>query len=254
MSHVEPSNARLTAFASALGLLGLLSPLVIAILMIWRSATLRADFLNRLVRIRGIAPIYLAASVFLMLLSILAAQAISLLFGFPSSQFALSTHYSFSSGVFPVWFLLFFAPAIEELAWHSYGTDCLRRRYSLLATSMIFAVFWGLWHVPLFLIKDYYQSNLVEAGSIYAMNFLISLFPFTLIMNWLYYKSGRSVLVTIVFHTTAGYFNEVFATHLASKVIQTGLLALLAFLYSGIAPSSSAGVSPPKQRDIDSDR
>jgi hypothetical protein len=228
VSHIEPPNARLTALASALGLLGLLSPLAVAMLLIWRDATLRADVLNRLVRVRGIEPIYFVASAFLMLLSIMAAQAISLFFGLPSSQFSLSTHYSFSSGVFPVWFLLFFAPAIEELAWHSYGTDCLRRRHSLLAASMVFAAFWGVWHVPLSLIKGYYQSNLVEAGSVYAINFLVSLFPFCLIMNWLYYKTGRNVLVTIVFHTTAGYFNELFATHPASKVIQTGLLALFA--------------------------
>jgi hypothetical protein len=47
-------------------------------------------------------------------------------------------------------------------------------------------------------------------------------------MNWLYYKTGRSILSAIIFHVTAGYFNEIFSTHPDSKVIQTGLLIIVA--------------------------
>ena len=61
-----------------------------------------------------------------------------------------------------------------------------------------------------------------------GVNFLVSIFPFVIIMNWLYYKTGRSLLSAIVFHVSAGYFNEIFATHPDSKVIQTGLLIVLA--------------------------
>ena len=95
---------------------------------------------------------------------------------------------------------------------------------------MIFGVFWGIWHLPLSFIKDYYQSNLVETGWIYGVNFLVSIIPYVLIMNWLYYKTGRNILVAIIFHITAGYFNEIFATHPDSKIIQTVLLIVLAFI------------------------
>lgn len=47
-------------------------------------------------------------------------------------------------------------------------------------------------------------------------------------MNWLYYKTGRNIVIVIVFHITAGYFNEIFATHPDSKIIQTILLLMLA--------------------------
>lgn len=163
-----------------------------------------------------------------MLASILLAQAISLFFGYSPTQFIITGHYSFSSGVFPVWFLLIVAPIIEELAWHSYGTDCLRNRYNLFKTSLIFGAFWGVWHVPLSFIKDYYQSNVIETGWIYGLNFLISIFPYVIIMNWLYYKTNRNILVAIIFHITAGFFNEIFATHPDSKIIQTGLLLIVA--------------------------
>jgi len=69
---------------------------------------------------------------------------------------------SFSSGMLvSAWFLIMFAPVVEELAWHSYGTDALRQRFSLFTTSMIFAVYWVLWHLPLGFVKGYYQNQVV---------------------------------------------------------------------------------------------
>jgi hypothetical protein len=46
-------------------------------------------------------------------------------------------------------------------------------------------------------------------------------------MNWLYYKTYRNILIAVVFHISAGSFNELFATHPDSKVIQTVLLLML---------------------------
>ncbi len=214
--------------SSLLAFAGLLAPALIAFVLIYRSKQLMSDMLQRMINLRSGKPVYWVLTLFLMPTSILLAQAISLLFDYPVSQFAISENYSFTSGVFPVWFLLIAAPVIEELAWHSYGTDCLCNRFSLMKASLLFAFFWGLWHIPLSFIDDYYHSNLVETGWIHGVNFLVSLFPFVIIMNWLYCKTGRSILSAVIFHVTAGYFNEIFATHPDSKVIQTGLLVMLA--------------------------
>lgn len=212
-------------------ILGLACPTVIALAMMLRDDDLKKDLLNRVFAVHRVKPFYLLITCFLMLASILLAQAISLLFGHSDSQFYLSGRFSFSAGLLPAWFLLFLAPVLEELAWHSYGTDCLRRRFSLFTTSIMFGVFWALWHFPLSFIKDYYHQNLVETGWIYTLNFSVSLIPYVLLMNWLYYKTDRNILVVTVFHVTAGFFNEIFATHPDSKVIQTVLLlALSVFL------------------------
>jgi len=77
------------------------------------------------------------------------------------------------------------------------------------------------------MIKDYYHANVVNEGWIYSLNFVLSLIPFVILMNWLYYKTNRNILVPIVFHFTAGYFNEIFATHPDSKCIQTALLLIV---------------------------
>ena len=224
LSHITPSNSALVNTVGVLGLLGLTSPMVIAYIMMRSDPELRHDLFNRIFSFKSVPTKYAFMTLFLMLGSILLAQAISLLFGHSVDQFALAGSTSFTYGLFPAWFLLFLAPLFEELAWHSYGTDCLRARFSLFTTSVLFGIFWVLWHLPLGFIKGYYHSNVVETGWVYSLNFAVSLFPFVIIMNWLYYKTGRNILIAIVFHITAGLFNEMFATHPDSKVIQTVLL------------------------------
>ena len=228
LSHLEPASNSHIKWASFLGLVGLLMPAIIAFWLIHRDIGLQKDLFSRFFNFNSAKPVYLLLALFLMPVSILLAQAISLLFGYSASQFQITGHYTFSSGVFPVWFLLILAPLIEELGWHTYGTDSLRSRFSLFKTSMIFALYWGIWHIPLSFIKDYYQSHLVDLGWIHSLNFLVSIFPFVIIMNWLYYKTNRNILVAIVFHITAGYFNEIFATHPDSKIIQTVILLFFA--------------------------
>ncbi len=213
---------------SGLGFLGLLTPMITAFWLIHKETGLKKDLGRRIFNFKSIKPVYLILTLFLMLASILLAQAVSLLFGYSANQFTITGHYTFSSGVFPVWFLLIIAPIIEELGWHTYGTDVLRTKFNLFYTSIIFALYWGIWHIPLSTIKNYYQSNLVETGLLYGINFLVSIFPFVIIMNWLYYKSNRNIIVPIIFHITAGYFNEIFNTDPMSKVIQTVILLIFA--------------------------
>jgi uncharacterized protein len=233
LSQLPADNNFYATLSGVLGMIGLVSPTVIAFLMMYANPKLRNDLWGRLFSVTKIQPVYLFLTCFLMLGSILLAQAISLIFGYSAHQFAFSGGISFSYSLFPAWIMLLLAPLLEELAWHSYGTDCLRARFSLFSTSMIFAVFWAFWHFPLSFIKDYYHSNLAAIGWIYSLNFMLSLIPFVLLMNWLYYKTNRNILVAVTFHITAGLFNEIFATHPDSKIIQTVLLLCLtiALLY-----------------------
>ncbi len=227
LSHRTPFTPALQWATGLTSFAGLLAPFITALAYILPDRELKRDLLGRIFNFRSIRPQYLLVAFFLMLVSILAAQAISLLFGYPASQFGLREGYTFHSALFPVWFLLIAAPLLEELAWHSYGTDCLRARFNLFSASLLFAIFWAFWHFPLSSIEGYYHSNLVESGLLYSLNFVVSLIPFVIIMNWLYYKTNRNILLPIIFHVTAGFFNEIFLTHPMSKVIQTGLLLIL---------------------------
>lgn len=227
ISHLQPYQDKYLNIASVLSFIGLLAPVVVAAVLIGKEPELLKDVSRRFFNFKRSNTIYYLLACLIMPVSIMTAQAISLLFGYSPSQFIITGEFTFSSGIFPVWFLLIIAPLIEELAWHTYGTDTLRSRFNLFTASMIFGLFWGIWHMPLATMRDYYQSNVVEEGWIYGVNFLVSIIPYVILMNWLYYKTGRNIIVTIIFHITAGLFNELFAPHPDSKIIQTGLLLIL---------------------------
>ena len=141
VSHLTPTRPLYGILIGAFGVLGLIGSATVAFWMIWPYADLRADLKSRLIGLKGVKPIYLLLTFLLMPASILLGQTISLLFGHSVNQFSFSDMSSFSAGIFPGWFLLFLAPLIEELAWHSYGTDTLRVRMNLLKTSLLFGIF-----------------------------------------------------------------------------------------------------------------
>ncbi|WP_298238669.1 CPBP family intramembrane glutamic endopeptidase [uncultured Algibacter sp.] len=228
ISHIETRSKAPQLWSSIVAFLGLLAPVIITLFLAKGNKQMVHDLKKRFFNFKGINSVYIILTIILMPFSILIAQAVSLLFGYSIEQFQLANSFSFTSGVFPVWFMLIIAPLLEELAWHSYGTDSLRSRHNLLKTSILFALFWGIWHLPLASINNYYHSNLVEEGWIYSLNFIVSLFPFVIIMNWIYYKANRNIILPILFHIAAGFFNEIFATHPMSKVIQTCLLIVFA--------------------------
>ncbi len=230
ISHMQERNGLLLFVQAGLSILGLLAPVFVAAYLFLSDKELYNDLKNRMFRQKGFSPIYTVSAFLLIFLSLIVAQLISLVFGHSFDQFHISGSPSFSSALFSPWFILLFAPIVEELAWHSYGTDTLRSRFNLFKTSMIFSIYWVFWHVPLSFINGYYHSNVVAQGLLYSLNFVFSLFVFVILMNWLYYKTNRNILIAIIFHCSANVTNEIFATHPDSKVIQTVLLLIIAIV------------------------
>lgn len=230
ISHMSEKNNLLITFQGVLAMIGLLAPVFVAAYLFLSNQDLYNDLKTRFVNQKGFSPLYTIMAFSLIFLSMVAAQLISLLFGHSINQFYISGSPSFTSAIFSPWFILIFAPIVEELAWHSYGTDTLRRKFNLCNTSMIFALYWVFWHLPLSFINGYYHSNVVSEGLVYTLNFVFSLFVFVILMNWLYYKTKRNVFTAIIFHLTANISNEIFATHPDSKIIQTVLLLLVAII------------------------
>lgn len=221
----EPGTLSLSMVSLFAGL-GLVLPMLVSWLLIRRDPVLREDLWRRL-SVKGLAWRNMLLGAAIMVGSILLAQLISLAFGYSPEQFLLANHASFSAGILVGWVPLLFAPIAEEISWHGYGTDALRRSMNLFWTSIVFGVYWALWHLPLGFIEGYYQANLADSGPLHTLNFVVSLIPFVLLMNWLYYRSGRNIWVAVAFHLAANVFNELFQTHPDSKIIQTGLLLVL---------------------------
>ena len=227
ISHFQEQNSFLIFSQGLLAILGLLAPMFVAAYLFLSDKELFNDLKKRFICQKGFNPIYTLLAFSLIFVSMVIAQLISLLFGHSIDQFHISGTPSFTSALFSPWFILLFAPVVEELAWHSYGTDALRQRFNLFTTSMIFSLYWAFWHLPLSFIDGYYHSNVVAEGLLYSLNYVFSLFVFVILMNWLYYKTNRNIFITIIFHCSANVSNEIFATHPDSKVIQTVLLLII---------------------------
>ena len=210
---------------------GLLAPLVIALFMVFGSGSrdLKKDFLSRLTQIRRINLRYTPVIFLLMPASIVLSIAFSLLLGMSAAQFKLSDQFNIMGGQVLLSLLIpILAPTFEEIGWRGYGVDSLRNRFTLLKTSIVFALLWALWHVPLFFINNYYQHELWKMGIFYVINFFISILPLTIILNWLYYKNNRSILAAILFHIMTVISAEAFCMEDSAKFIQTVILLIVA--------------------------
>ncbi|WP_262778362.1 hypothetical protein [Brevibacterium permense] len=62
------------------------------------------------------------------------------------------------------------------------------------------------------------------------MNFPDSMVAFVLVMNWLYFRCGRSILIPVVSRASANMSAEIFMTDPDSKIIQTGLMLVLSVI------------------------
>ena len=227
LSHAESAPASAPLLIAALGLAGLCAPTVVAAALILPRADLRRDVRARLVGGRQAPRWTWGAAIGLLPASLLVATLISVMAGGDPEQFLPRGGFTFTSGVLPVWFILGGAAVLEELAWHSYGTDALTSRFSMLTATLVFAVYWAAWHVPLAGIKGYYQAEVVETGWIGSVTFLLSIPAFLLVMNWLYMRSGRSIAIAVLVHLCANYANEVLRTDDSTKLIQTVVLLVL---------------------------
>jgi membrane protease YdiL (CAAX protease family) len=226
LSHLPEQSQAVLVSTLMLSLAGLFSPLAVVVAFIWNRPRLRADIVTRLKWPGADRFPWVLAAVLLVPVSLLAAQGVSLFFGYGLDQFSLRGGFTFSTGLMPAWATLIGAAIIEELAWHSYGTDTLVRKMRVFSASMLFTLIWALWHVPLSFIDGYYQNEVVESGVLATLNFPISMIAFVLVMNWLYYRCGRSILVPVIFHASANMSAELFMTHPDSKLIQTGVLLI----------------------------
>lgn len=211
--------------------LGLLGPLAVALFMVFgsKSNELKRDFTNKLINCKLVKPVYLPAIFLLMPIVMVVSILLSVIAGQSMEQLGLSSEFDIMSG-HPIISLIIplLAPALEELGWSGYGIDSLRNKFNMLTATLLFAVIWSLWHLPLFFIEGYYHYNLLQTNIIYAVNFFISVIPLTIITNWLYFKNNRSIIAAIVFHAIVVVSAEIFMVTGFTKCIVTVVLAVIA--------------------------
>ena len=214
-------------------LLGYMGPHIAALLVMYLFARkpLRADFRRRLFNLRLINKNYLPFVLFLLPVAMVVSILISIAFGQPVDQLRFAQEFKvFDGEVVLSMIILVLVPLLEELGWRGYGVDSLASKFNLFTTSMIFGALWGIWHLPVFFIKDSYQSGLWEQHPLFAINFFVGIFPLAIIMNYLFYKNNRSISLIALFHVLVNYSSELFEADQISKCIFTGVLAVVAVI------------------------
>jgi len=191
---------------SILELLGLFGPLVAALWMIFTSNSkeLKQNFFDKLLNLKLIKLSSIPAIFLIMPLAVVISVLISHLF-FGRSLDQLRIVKLAPSGLIPLPVMFFGAALLEELGWKGYGVDSLRGRRTFFKTTLIYAVLWVSWHIPLFFINNYYHNTLIRTNPLFALNFIVSVIPAAFIINWLWYKNSGSILTAILFHAMANF-------------------------------------------------
>jgi membrane protease YdiL (CAAX protease family) len=127
----------------------------------------------------------------------------------------------------PVFMLVFLAPMFgpggeEPFGWRGYAQPQLQARFSQwwgpLLTSFIIGTAWGFWHLPEFFNPSSTQYAL---GVGFLVPFIMMEISNSIVMTWLYNKTGASVLIAgVVYHLML----DLSAT-LLLDVTLTGLMA-----------------------------
>lgn len=211
----------------AFAMLGLFGPTIASLFMVFASGsrTLKADFRDRLLNLRRISPRYIVLTIVLPSLVVSSAIGISLQFGQSTDQFSLTADTGeLGKLAMMVLLTMILAPFFEEIGWRGYGVDSFRAKLSPLRMSLVFGVFWGLWHAPLFLMPGTYHYGLAQMESpIYVVNFFVSIMAVVIVINWLYYKNNRSIPAAAVAHAAGNAAGVLIAAVPTTDLIATGV-------------------------------
>ena len=130
----------------------------------------------------------------------------------------------------PVFLVLFFVTgSCEELGWQGYAFERLSGRWNALEASLILGAVWAAWHiVPLA------QSHRGAACIVWQC---LGMFPFRILIVWLFNNTGRSVFAASLFHATSNVSQFSFPNYgshydpFVACIILTFAAAAVTFLY-----------------------
>ncbi len=143
-------------------------------------------------------------------------------------------------------FIFLFIGLGEEPGWRGFALPLLQKGRSGLASSLILAPLWAIWHLPL-------MGS--EFPPVILPPFLVSILPATLLTTWIFNRTGGSVLLPMLFHSAvntvgAGLIFPLFngESLVVLWYLYAGawlLAALVVWKVWGIEPFPAAGATAP---------
>jgi uncharacterized protein len=214
----------------ALLVLGGISPTVAAMILISRkSKKERSIFFNKLVLFKSIKFQYWLFIILLPLVILFTAIGSTLFLTNSASVVTAKTFQPFLNIVPFAITVLIMGPVPEEIGWRGYLLGALETKFSLLKASLLLAAVWSLWHLPLFFIKDYPLSQMLNQP-VSMIAYFILLFPKSIVYSWLFIKTGRSIAAAILFHFFINFYGMIWETSVATQYAELVVWTVLAVL------------------------
>lgn len=91
----------------------------------------------------------------------------------------------------------------EEFGW-AYAIDRMQRKWRTLPASLLLGIVWAFWHLPLFFIPDLSQFYMP------FWSFLLLTVALRIVGVWIYNAADRSILATLLFHTSTNFSQNLF--------------------------------------------
>jgi membrane protease YdiL (CAAX protease family) len=102
-------------------------------------------------------------------------------------------------GVVGVWIAAVLVNGLgEETGWRGFALSRLQQRYRGLTAALLVTPMWALWHAPYFSLLDGYRGYAPVA----YVGFVFGLACGSIVLTWLYNRSGASILIVAVWHAT----------------------------------------------------
>lgn len=103
-------------------------------------------------------------------------------------------------GLFVIQLILF--QLAEEIGWTGFLQDRWQDRYSPLKLSAMVAALWAVWHVPDYFADEGWGIEQLIGGLVFLLFEIVVLFFARVVIVWLYDRTGRSVLLVVVWHAS----------------------------------------------------
>jgi membrane protease YdiL (CAAX protease family) len=120
--------------------------------------------------------------------------------------------------IFPIYWVMmvFIGGGQEEIGWRGYILAFLENRFGSWLGSIILALVWACWHIPLWFIPGTSQTYMNFIG------FIMLTLGYSFFFSWIMKSSGKRPLVGLIVHGTANAFIPVFPTIIMTPgVLQT---------------------------------
>ena len=112
-------------------------------------------------------------------------------------------------------------PLLEEPGWRGFAFPRMQQRFGPLAGSALLGALWGLWHLPLFLDPSWDTPH-DDVGDVAL--FVASAVAATVIMAWMWNRTGASLVGVILMHGSINTFTASLTQIYPAEAVTNSLL------------------------------